>query len=255
MHDRVHHPGWDHTAGIPEGIVDVWRVDLREVGKGPLRLLSVDERKRAADIANPARRALWMRTRGVLRVLLGGYLKQPAGELEFVLGEHGKPMLAGPWERGVDESTADGASARSLHFNLSHSGPLALYAFTAAAQVGIDLEQARERQLDEPALAERTFGADAAQRLRELDAPARRQEFLRLWVRHEAALKCLGKGLLGAGPGNEADVSELWVAELNIGSAAAPSAEAAFGSGMAAAVAVQGGPRELRCWDWPPQAE
>lgn len=244
MHDRGLHPGWDQAAGIPEGMVDVWRVDLREVGKEPLQLLSAGERKRAADIVNPAGRALWMRARGVLRTLLGGYLQRPAAELEFVLGEHGKPALL--------DTAGD---PPSLHFNLSHSGPLALYAFTVAAQVGIDLEQARERELDEPALAERTFGATAAQRLRELDAPARRQEFLRLWVRHEAALKCLGKGLTGTGGGNEADASELWIAELDLGPALAPSTMAAFGSEMAAAVAVQSGPQELRCWNWPPQAE
>lgn len=215
-----------------QSVIDIWQVDLREVGREPLQLLSAGERARAARIVNPARRALWMRGRGVLRMLLGGYLQRPAGELALVVGEHGKPALV--------DSPSD---SPPLCFNLSHSGPLAVYAFTCATPVGIDLEVERERALHESALAERIFGVEAAQRLRGLDPSLRRQEFLRMWVRHEAALKCLGKGLAGAGGGNEADTEGLWVAGLDLG----PE--------LAGAVAVLGGPRELRCWDWPPQPE
>jgi 4'-phosphopantetheinyl transferase len=246
MHERGPHPDWEHTAGVPEGIVDVWRVDLREVGRESLRLLSVEERKRAAAVDNPARRALWMRARGVLRMLLSGYLHRPAGDLEFVIGEHGKPELVaspkgstGALATLTDNLAVDTSSGRGLHFNLSHSEALALYAFTAAAPLGIDLELERARTLDEAALAERTFGAQAAESLRQLDAPARRQEFLRLWVRHEAALKCLGYGLTGRKEGLEPDTSAMWIADLDLG------------PGTAAAIAVRGGPLELRLWDWP----
>ncbi len=248
MHDRRLHPDWDQVTGVPQGTVDVWRVDLREVGEESLRLLSADERKRAADIANPARRALWMRARGMLRMLLGGYLQRPGADLEFVLGEHGKPALAaspggvaGDLVAGPGDLAADTASAGDLHFNLSHCEALALYAFTAAAPVGVDLELKRERKLDELALAERTFGAQAALSLRRLDAPARRREFLRLWVRHEATVKCLGYALAGRqGQGSlETRAAGLWVADLD------------FGPDMAAALAVQQGPLELRLSDWP----
>jgi 4'-phosphopantetheinyl transferase len=213
--------------------VDIWRVDLREVDEEPLGLLSTAERERAANIANPARRALWMRGRGVLRTLLGSYRGLPAGQLKFVFGEHGKPALA--------ESV--------LHFNLSHSGPLALYAFTHGAQVGVDLEQERERERarDESALAERLWGADVAQQLRAMNDVARKREFLRLWVRHEAALKCLGGSVLEPPEVGGPDPSlEPWIVELDLG-----PRMAALSSEMAAAVAVRDGPRELCCWDWP----
>lgn len=248
--------------------MDVWRVDLREVAQESLRLLSVGERERAARIANPARRVLWMRGRGTLRALLGGYLKRPAQELELVVGKHGKPALAEGASGGAGDRLGDAAKAGTLHFNLSHSGPMALYAFTAEDPVGVDIELAREHGFDEAALGKRIFGAQAGRRLRELDAPARRREFLRLWVRHEAALKCLGEGLFvgegdgagkgaggGAGKGAEGgvrkgasggagrDAVEPWIAELDLG------------PDIAAAVAVRGGPLELHVRRWPLRPE
>ena len=208
-------------------------MDLGEVEAEPLRLLSAAEHERAARIADPARRALWMRGRGVLRVLLGGYLGRAGDELELITGRYGKPALA---PAGMPQGL-------ELHFNLSHSGPMALYAFTAGASVGVDLELVRERTRDEAALAERIFGAAAARRLRGLDAPARRREFLSLWVRHEAALKCLGVGLSGARAAAEAHRPQLWIADLQLGAA------------VAGAVAVQGGPRELCLREWPAAGE
>jgi 4'-phosphopantetheinyl transferase len=223
MHDR--------TLPLPQGLlaertVEVWQVDLRAVGSDALRLLCVAERERAMRIANPARRALWMRGRGMLRALLGGYLQCPPGGLEFVHGAHGKPALA---DRGL---------GAGLHFNLSHSGPQALYAFTAAAPVGVDIELPGTRERDEVALAERAFGPDAARRLRALEAPARRREFLRMWVRHEAALKCLGSGLTGGASAAERDA--LWIEDLDVGA-----------GGAAAALAVQGAPLQVRLHEWP----
>ena len=57
---------------------------------------------------------------------------------------------------------------------MSHSGRLALYAFSDAGAVGVDVEVAR-RPIDELAIAARTLGATEAQRLEALDpasAPA-----------------------------------------------------------------------------------
>jgi 4'-phosphopantetheinyl transferase len=232
-------------------------VDLREVGAEPLRLLSAAERARAARIGDPARRALWMRGQGVLRALLGEYLGRGGDELELVTGRYGKPALGGGQSvsdgvegmpDGVQANSAASDSGPLVHFNLSHSGPLALYAFTAAAPVGVDVEFVREhargeRARDEVALAERAFGTQAARRLRTLDAPARQREFLVLWVRHEAALKCRGIGLIGSREAVQAPSPQLWIADLELGASAA------------GAVAVQGEPQELRLREWAAQAE
>src|ERR1700686_2626379 len=132
MHEHGNDPGGDQAAeasAVSRSAMEVWRVDLGEVEAEPLRLLSAAEHERAARIADPARRALWMRGRGVLRVLLGGYLGRAGDELELITGRYGKPGLA---PAGMPQGL-------ELHFNLSHSGPMALYAFTAGASVGGDL--------------------------------------------------------------------------------------------------------------------
>jgi 4'-phosphopantetheinyl transferase len=162
---------------------------------------------------------LWASARGVLRALLGRYLGRDPHTLRFATGAHGKPKLLG---------------APMLSFSLSHSGPLALYAVTDTGAVGIDVEIAR-RSLDVLALAKRAFGASQAERLAEVEPSLREREFLRLWTRHEAALKCRGTGI---GAGRAVDPPEPWTAELEI----SPY--------VAAAVARQAPPRTLRCWEW-----
>ncbi len=186
-------------------------------------LLCGAERARAERFASAHDRELWRRARGLLRALLGRYLSRDPSSLRFVTSEHGKPML-------TDAAAAEPA------FNMSHSRELALYAFSHAGAVGVDVETAR-RPINEVAIAKRTLGAPEAARLQALDPVARRLEFLRAWARHEATLKCLGVGIGGAD--RVSDANRPWVTELEL------SAE------IAAAVAAERPARELRCWDWP----
>jgi 4'-phosphopantetheinyl transferase len=115
--------------------------------------------------------------RALLRELLGRYTGCAPGEIAFRYGEFQKPMLAdGPW------------------FNLSHSGPIALYAISAAGEVGIDVELydpsfARER------IAERFFSPAEVRALRSLPLDAQPRAFLSCWTRKEAFIKARGDGL------------------------------------------------------------
>jgi len=211
-----------HDPAPAEGAVHVWRADLQAVGDELGQLLSGEERARAERLLSQSDRERWMRCRGVLRALLGRYLQLDPRALEFSLGEHGKPMLDTP-------------GARSLQFNLSHSGEIALFAVSDAAAVGIDVEVSR-RRTDELGIAARVLGGAEAERLRALDPEARTREFLRAWVAHEASVKCRGAGLgrPSAGP----PVRERWTAELDVGPKAA------------AAVVVEGTPSDLDLWEW-----
>lgn len=222
-------PGPRYPRLGPNG-VDVWRVDLAEVPEDLLELLSDGEHARAERLARPRDRALWARSRGVLRALLGRYLQTDPHELGIAPGDRGKPTLdpetvgtrfAGHWGR--------------FGFNLSHSGETALYALSTAGSVGIDVEVAR-RPTDMVAVAERAFGQAEAARLKRLDPETREHEFLRAWVRHEAALKCLGTGIGGSASGEPE--STPWQAELDMPRRAA------------AAVALSAPPRYVRCWEW-----
>jgi len=159
-------------------------------------LLCEQELERAERMLDERDRRLWRRSRGVLRALLGRYLRQDPRSLRLIVGAHGKPALAGDAAEPQAARRAAPEAASRLSFNLSHSGHLALYAFSESGDVGVDVEVAR-RAMNEVAIAARVFGPAQAKHLQELDPDSRRREFLRAWVRHEAERKCLGVGLFG----------------------------------------------------------
>jgi 4'-phosphopantetheinyl transferase len=176
--------------------VHVWRADLDQLAELSDAALSDEERERAARFASERSRERWTRARAALRELLGGYLGRAAQAIELRSGKRGKPEVL------------DGGG---IEFNLSHSGGLALFAFTDGNPVGIDLELAG-RVRDPVAVAEREFGPREAERLRTLPAAELEPEFLRLWARHEAAMKCLGEGL-----GGTARDGDLTLIDLDVG--------------------------------------
>lgn len=264
-------PTWPRPPRRPrlgEGEVHLWRADLTAVRDHLTELLCSEEYARAARFHHERKGQLWKRGRGLLRVLLGGYLRMDPMSLSFSVGAHGKPVLV---------ASAPGSSWRvqsvpltpsKLSFNLAHSGALALYAFTYERAVGVDIEVARRasegcevcadvggwqaiseparRPINEVALAARAFGREKACHLEGLQPANREREFLRAWVRHEAALKCQGIGIGMRDSGTSHDeartsAENLWVAELDVGPRAA------------GAVVLERAPLVLRCWEWPPQ--
>lgn len=130
-----------------------------------------------------------------LQEVLSVYLEEPAGAIEIVHGERGKPRLA----RG------------GLEFNLSHSGDLALIAVSQARPVGVDVEKEKPGR-DFLALAERALSADAVTQVREAMPEHRAAAFYRHWVRHEARLKCIGAGFTAPVPEVSMEVHDLDVA-------------------------------------------
>jgi 4'-phosphopantetheinyl transferase len=227
---------------LSDGSVHVWQANLAAVGDGALRLLSDLERQRAARIIDPGKARRWARARAVLRALLGGYLGRDPRALRIAPDIHGKPRVLVDSRTFAGPSEADPASR--LDFNLSHSGDVALFALTAGGPVGVDVELARRRQLDVASVAARAFGTAERARLQKLPAREGELELLRLWVRREATLKCLGFGLVAGGSLDGAKgkpTPQPWLAELDVGRCGA------------AAVAVQRAPRELHCWAWLPR--
>jgi 4'-phosphopantetheinyl transferase len=198
--------------GLESGALHLWRADLDELDHIGDGVLSAEERERAYRFSSERSRERWSRCRAVLRELLGGYLTRDPAAIEFGEGERGKPSAV---------------AAQGIEFNLSHSGRLALFGFAHDNPLGVDVELAG-RVRDPLAVAEREFGDDEYERLRGLPEGEREPEFLRLWVRHEAALKCRGGGL--GGPRVDDD---LVLIDLNAG------------SGAAAAVALERAPDSI----------
>jgi len=220
---------------LAAGAVHVWQADLGAVGEEPSGLLCPHERARAERMLRSTDRQRWMRARGLLRVLLGGYLQEDPRVLRFAAGPHGKPTLAIGACEGQTGSGPPSVGARPS-FNVSHSADVALYAFSDAGAVGVDVE-VRRRAIDEVAIAARVLGPVQARRLEGLEPQARAREFRRAWVRHEAVAKCLGVGIGGLERAHALQAQPS-VAELTMPEQAA------------AAVATERPARELCCWIW-----
>lgn len=160
--------------------IAVWTVALDgEPHDAELDALSADERSRAAAIVVPAVRRRFVRARATLRRILAGETGRAPHALAIDYGAHGKPRL--PDHPG-------------LHFNLSHSGGLAVIATSTIGEVGIDLEALRPRPGLLP-VARRFFAAHEADAVEACDGEARSRAFLRLWTRKEAVLKASGRGI------------------------------------------------------------
>jgi 4'-phosphopantetheinyl transferase len=171
------------------------------VGRDATSLLAHDEVARAARLRRLEDRVRWVAARAFTRLVLGHHRDVPAGAIAFTDGEHGKPRLAG---------------SAALQFNVSHCAELVLVAVTIVGDVGVDVERTRT-DIDAVALARTAFGDEQAARLAQLEPAARSAEFIRTWVRHEAAVKCRGTGLRAPVAGPPVGPPEgLWTADLDV---------------------------------------
>jgi phosphopantetheinyl transferase len=144
-------------------------------------------------------------------------LRRYVDDPEIATGPHGKPYL-----RGDD-----------LHFNVSHSGDLRVLAI-ARQEVGVDVEVLRDRG-DVRELAAIGLPPEQAEQVAAAPAAERDLLFHRLWVRHEARLKCHGVGLVAPLPAHARDK----VLDLDLG------------PGVAGALAVQLKARASAAWPPP----
>ena len=137
--------------------------------------LAPEERERAARFFFPRHRRRYIAARGLLRRLLGERLGMAPQDIRLAYGANGKPRLA-------DEA---------MRFSVSHSGELALFAFSKAREVGVDIEAVRP--IDS---ADAIAAHILSQRERRAYAAARDKvaAFLRFWTRKEALAKAIGAG-------------------------------------------------------------
>ncbi|MFO7596775.1 MAG: 4'-phosphopantetheinyl transferase superfamily protein [Desulfocurvibacter africanus] len=118
----------------------------------------------------------FIRARGWLRRILGGYLGCAPREVSLVRLPGGKPCLA----------------HGELRFNLSHTDVRALLAVSAEYTLGVDVEEicpVPEAML----LARRWFSKEEMRWINE--SGDKERAFLRCWVCREAVLKAWGTGL------------------------------------------------------------
>ena len=163
----------------------VWMVNLdanKSMAPELTKMLSVDEKEKAARFYFEKDQLRYIVARATLRLLLGRYLKRQPQMLQFGYTEFGKPFLSGHGLSSI------------LSFNVSHSSQLALFAFSSCSELGVDIEEQRG-DLATLDLAKRFFFGteiDALKSCRKEDFNAC---FFNCWTRKEAYMKAKGLGL------------------------------------------------------------
>jgi 4'-phosphopantetheinyl transferase len=172
--------------------VHLWQASLdKRLADSVGHHLSADEISRADRFHFAKDRTHFVAARGLLRSLLSAYLGISSEDLRFSYAEKGKPSL----QKGQQSA---------ISFNLAHSHGMAVYAFSHAREVGIDLEYMREDVANED-IAERFFSRREIKSLAAVPAELRKQAFFNCWTRKEAYIKARGEGL--SMPLDEFDVS------------------------------------------------
>jgi 4'-phosphopantetheinyl transferase len=150
--------------------------------------LTAEEQRRAERFANGAQARLWAGVRACLRLLLASRQGCRSQDVEFTLGQHGKP------------------ASQAAAFNVSHSGSIGLIALSApdreqpgsepknVRHVGVDVEAVSTHR-DVMELATLVCTPAEREALSQLAADQRPVAFTRLWSRKEAWLKAYGVGL------------------------------------------------------------
>lgn len=227
--------------------VHVWRAPLD--GDEPdehelLSILAADEVSRAERFVFPRDRRRYIAARGALRRLLSRYLAVEPARIRFCYSAYGKPSL----------DAAPGQQA--LHFNVSHSHGLALYAVASRREVGIDLERLRS-DLPCRQMAEHCFSGREIATLSTLPAEQVQEAFFHCWTRKEAYIKARGEGLslsldgfaVSLLPGEPAALLEVRGSEQE---AFGWALQGLFpGEGYVGAVAAQGHGWRVVCLQWP----
>jgi len=165
---------------LPADAVHVLCVNVsehRNALEASVGALDPAERERAAHYANPWHGQRYACTRGMLRLVLGRFLKRAPGDIEFSYGACGKPALNG---------------AGGLNFNLSHNGDWVALGVTRGRRIGIDLDGQTDGHAC-LAVASQCFSPREMAKL--VQGTDTAHVFCAIWVRKEAVLKAAGRGL------------------------------------------------------------
>jgi 4'-phosphopantetheinyl transferase len=115
-----------------------------------------------------------------MRILMAQYIAISWTDVQLGCKSHGKPYVASP--------------STDLCFNQSDSGNLAVFAFVAGCELGVDVE-AVHPLTDIENLAARFFSSEEIVDLLSIPPEYRQTAFFAAWTRKEAYLKAVGCGL------------------------------------------------------------
>lgn len=183
MKRRSYRFGREPVPTLTGTCVHAWSVSTSEPHKLETfaEVLSPEEKARADRFHFERDRRAFIVCRGALRRLLSAYTGLDASRIGFRVGPQGKPSLQEP--HGSD-----------LRFNVSHSGEIALLAFSLFQEIGVDVELKR-KELDFLSLAELSFSRDERAAIVSCSPGDRADLFYEFWTCKEACIKADGRGL------------------------------------------------------------
>jgi 4'-phosphopantetheinyl transferase len=232
---------------LAETDVHVWLVGLDQPGGRAMfrPVLSEDEKTRGDRFYTEELRLRFTVARGVLRNLLGSYLRTRPEAIVFEYGARGKPSLSGEFERS------------GIRFNISHSKGLALMAFTRGRELGVDIE-CINRSIEAEDIADHYFSPTEVKALFALPPEVRREAFFNCWTRKEAYIKATGEGLscpldafdVTLAPGEPAVLLATRVESQDAANWSMRILDP--GAGFKGALIVEGHDWNLSCWRWEP---
>lgn len=228
------------------GEVHIWIGDLDQPESELYRFiqtLSIDERMRAGRFHFQNDRKRFIVRHGMLRMILGRYLRVNASELRFHYGEHGKP------------SVIETIGNRTIQFSLSHSNGVALFAFTRDSEIGVDIEHMHDI-FEMEQIAERFFSKKENEVFQSLPKSQKREAFFKGWTCKEAFVKALGDGL--SWPLDNFEVSLLPSESAKLLRVGGDSREAGRWSiqyltptpNYVGAFVIKNRIHEIKCWRW-----
>ncbi len=120
----------------------------------------------------------YIKTRGVLRKTIASYLDIKPHKVAIKTGEYGKPFLMN----------------NEVYFNLSHSGNQFVIAVSNTGDIGIDMEQCRDRK-GMAGIVNKCFSDEEISYWQGLSPSQQLTAFYYFWVRKEAFVKAVGRGI------------------------------------------------------------
>lgn len=161
--------------------IEIWSMDLCfcKDQEGILsKILNEKERQRAHQFKFDHLRQRYILCHGLLRYLIAYYLGGSPQDIVYDYGPFGKPFI----------------QSQVLHFNMSHSGQRALYAFSQHVEVGVDIEYVNP-SLSLEQLPFSLFTAVVQSEILSSSPSLQKEMFYKKWVKMEAFLKAQGLGL------------------------------------------------------------
>lgn len=172
---------------ISNDLFDVWFCEFKKnkIGLKEFDLLSLNEKSSSTRFATFELQSQFLKTRIFARKVLSLYARSNPENIRFKIGKYGKPYL----------DIENLAQEKKIFFNISHTASISTLAVSFEGEIGIDIEEKRNRKVEE-SLWNSVCSISEIAYLKSISSNYQEEEFLKIWTRKEAILKAKGIGFM-----------------------------------------------------------